>query len=201
MPPSRPRLFSFRDGSRRSHQKVFTVFFFASVLPAKASRSLIPKTDLAPFVSEYGVQVVKMFTSQKTRRFVMNEFDNGPIHVEENGRFAAIPDDSIAMKCRVDRPYFYTDGSTVASSVSIGYNTYASSATEMKLWMFIGNGQRVKSHFRKGHYRKVGRAKVDSGTRINSFVRERPKRSKDALDPASVGLKGHSSAEVLFLGA
>jgi hypothetical protein len=63
----------------------------------------------------------------------MNEFDNGPIHIEEAGEFVAIPDHSVAKKCRADRPYFYTDGSTVASSVSTGYNTYADSATEKEL--------------------------------------------------------------------
>lgn len=135
-PPERPDFSAFETVREEKSSQSFHGIFLCKC-PACKGFSLLDYSedwDLAPFVSEYGVQVVKMFPlSENEAVLLMNEFDNGPIHVEEAGKSAAIPDDSIAMKCRADRPYFYTDGSTVASSVSTGYNTYADSDTNKEV--------------------------------------------------------------------
>ena len=135
--------------------------------------------------------------SENEAVLLMNEFDNGPIHVEENGRFAAIPDDSIAMKCRVDRPCFTrTDPPSLPPYQSGKYLRLL--LLRWKLWMVIGNGQKSKVAFPQGALPKSHRAKgVDSGNPHQLFVRK-GQRSKDTLDPASVGLEAVLQAEGLI---
>ena len=60
--------------------------------------------------------------------------------------------------------------------------------------------KRVKSHYRKGHYRKSrsGKKVWIPGTRINSFVRGKAKAVKRSWDRASVGSEAVRQAEGLI---